>query len=219
MSLRLDRKEHVALSTCFLAYKRRGRGGLNPSNHNTTDAHRTYGFILMEAQTYLNARVFVFHYPPYPWAPLLSNLVVNHDSTNCVASLSRSFLSSLSLEGCPASLDGTTRPLQLVTSSQTPSTLELGMQRKKCMGKEDGSGRCATFFHCAHKKRFRFADRYHICTNLLFWNSLISCKLQKSNDKEDYKTPCNKRHGYWQPCWCVVMEEIRTDANNGFPTS
>jgi hypothetical protein len=24
-----------------LAYKRKGRGGLNPRNHNTTDAHRT----------------------------------------------------------------------------------------------------------------------------------------------------------------------------------
>jgi hypothetical protein len=49
MSLGLGRKEHGALSTCFLAYKRRGRGGLDPSNHNTINAHRTYGFILTEA--------------------------------------------------------------------------------------------------------------------------------------------------------------------------
>jgi hypothetical protein len=89
--------------------------------------------------------------------------------TNCAASSSRSFLSSMSLEGSPASLDGTTRPLQLGTISQTPSTPELGAQTKtKCMGREDGSGRCATLCHCANKKRLRFADRYHICTNLFF---------------------------------------------------
>jgi hypothetical protein len=32
------------VNTTPLAYKRRGRGGLDPSNHNTTNAHRTYGF-------------------------------------------------------------------------------------------------------------------------------------------------------------------------------
>jgi hypothetical protein len=90
------------------------------------------------------------------------------DGTNCIGSSSRSVLSSLSLEGSPASLDGTSRPLQLGTSSQTPGTPELGVRRKKCTGRENGSGRCATRCHCANKKRLRFADRYHTCTNILF---------------------------------------------------
>jgi hypothetical protein len=78
-------------------------------------------------------------------------------SSNCTGSSSRSFLSSLSMEGSMASLDGSRsgRPFQLVSGSQTSSTPELGlMQRKRCAGREDGSGRCATGgrCHCAKKR-------------------------------------------------------------------
>jgi hypothetical protein len=79
------------------------------------------------------------------------------DGSNCTASSSRSFLSSLSLEGSLVSLDGSraSRPFQLVSGSQASSTPELGVQRRRCTGKEDGSGRCAARCHCA-KKRYAF---------------------------------------------------------------
>lgn len=82
------------------------------------------------------------------------------DSSNCTGSSSRSFLSSLSMEGSMASLDGSrsSRPFQLVSGSQTSSTPELGlMQRRRCTGREDGSGRCTTGSrcHCAKKRKLR----------------------------------------------------------------
>jgi hypothetical protein len=79
------------------------------------------------------------------------------DGSNCTASSSRSFLSSLSLEGSLVSLDGSraSRPFQLVSGSQASSTPELGVQRRRCTGKEDGSGRCGARCHCA-KKRYAF---------------------------------------------------------------
>ncbi|PWZ21666.1 hypothetical protein Zm00014a_037302, partial [Zea mays] len=82
------------------------------------------------------------------------------DSSNCTASSSRSFLSSLSMEGSLASLDGSraSRPFQLVSGSQTSSTPELGLvQRRRCAGKEDGSGQCATGSrcHCSKKRKLR----------------------------------------------------------------
>jgi hypothetical protein len=40
-----------------LAYKRRGRGGLDPTDHNTTDAHMMKGFYPHEARTWINPRV------------------------------------------------------------------------------------------------------------------------------------------------------------------
>jgi hypothetical protein len=82
--------------------------------------------------------------------------ILKVDGTNCIASSSGS------------GLDGTSRPLQLGTSSQTSGTPELGVRRKKCTGREGGSGRCATRCHCANNKRLRFAYRYHIYTNILF---------------------------------------------------
>ena len=82
------------------------------------------------------------------------------DNSNCTASSSRSFLSSLSMEGSLASLDGSraSRPFQLVSGSQASSTPELGLvQRRRCTGKEDGSGRCATGSRChCSKKRLGF---------------------------------------------------------------
>uniref|UniRef100_M8AH17 Protein WRKY1 n=1 Tax=Aegilops tauschii TaxID=37682 RepID=M8AH17_AEGTA len=83
------------------------------------------------------------------------------DGSNCTGSSSRSFLTSLSMEGSMASLDGSrsSRPFQLVSGSQTSSTPELGLmqQRRRCAGKEDGSGRCATGSrcHCAKKRKLR----------------------------------------------------------------
>ncbi|CAM0876142.1 unnamed protein product [Alopecurus aequalis] len=82
------------------------------------------------------------------------------DGSNCTGSSSRSFLTSLSMEGSMASLDGSrgSRPFQLVSGSQTASTPELGlMQRRRCAGKEDGSGRCVTGSrcHCAKKRKLR----------------------------------------------------------------
>ncbi|TVU45105.1 EcWRKY-18 [Eragrostis curvula] len=79
------------------------------------------------------------------------------DNSNCTASSSRSFLSSLSMEGSLASLDVSrgSRPFQLVSGSQTSSTPELGGQRRRCTGREDGSGRCATRCHCAKKRKLR----------------------------------------------------------------
>jgi hypothetical protein len=61
----------------LLTYKRRGRGGLNPSNHNTPThtGHRV--FIRKETQTCLNPMSLTFHSSSYPWAPLLSIPVVN----------------------------------------------------------------------------------------------------------------------------------------------
>lgn len=82
------------------------------------------------------------------------------DSSNCTASSSRSFLSSLSMEGSLASLDGSraSRPFQLVSGSQTSSTPELGLvHRRRCAGKEDGGGRCTTGSRChCSKKRLEF---------------------------------------------------------------
>ncbi|KAL6843547.1 hypothetical protein ACP4OV_026609 [Aristida adscensionis] len=80
------------------------------------------------------------------------------DSSNCTASSSRSFLSSLSMEG--SILDGSrgSRPFQLVSGSQASSTPELGViHRRRCTGKEDGSGRCATGSrcHCSKKRKPR----------------------------------------------------------------
>ncbi|KAK3146136.1 hypothetical protein QOZ80_3BG0262070 [Eleusine coracana subsp. coracana] len=79
------------------------------------------------------------------------------DGSNCTASSSRSFLSSLSMEGSLANLDGSrgNRPFQLVSGSQTSSTPEMGAQRRRCTGKEDGSGRCAARCHCAKKRKLR----------------------------------------------------------------
>ena len=83
------------------------------------------------------------------------------DGSNCTGSSSRSFLTSLSMEGSMASLDGSrsSRPFQLVSGSQASSTPELGLmqQRRRCAGKEDGSGRCATGSrcHCAKKRKLR----------------------------------------------------------------
>lgn len=82
------------------------------------------------------------------------------DSSICTGSSSRSFLTSLSMEGSMASLDGSrsNRPFQLVSGSQTSSTPELGLvQRRRCAGREDGSGRCATGSrcHCAKKRKLR----------------------------------------------------------------
>ncbi|XP_066330146.1 protein WRKY1 [Miscanthus floridulus] len=82
------------------------------------------------------------------------------DSSNCTASSSRSFLSSLSMEGSLASLDGSRarRPFQLVSGSQTSSTPELGLvHRRTCAGREDGSGRCTTGSrcHCSKKRKLR----------------------------------------------------------------
>ncbi|XP_066386161.1 protein WRKY1-like [Miscanthus floridulus] len=82
------------------------------------------------------------------------------DSLNCTASSSRSFLSSLSMEGSLASLDGSraSRPFQLVSGSQTSSTPELGLvHRRRCAAREDGGGRCATGSrcHCSKKRKLR----------------------------------------------------------------
>ncbi|KAL6637824.1 hypothetical protein ACP70R_025396 [Stipagrostis hirtigluma subsp. patula] len=82
------------------------------------------------------------------------------DSSNCTASSSRSFLSSLSMEGSLASLDGSraSRPFQLVSGSQASSTPELGViHRRRCTAREDGSGRCATGSrcHCSKKRKLR----------------------------------------------------------------
>ncbi|XP_047088602.1 protein WRKY1-like [Lolium rigidum] len=84
------------------------------------------------------------------------------DGSNCTGSSPRSFLTSLSMEGSMMSLDGSrsSRPFQLVSGSQTASTPELGLvQRKRCAGREDGSGRCATGSgsrcHCAKKRKLR----------------------------------------------------------------
>uniref|UniRef100_A0ACD5WAY9 Uncharacterized protein n=1 Tax=Avena sativa TaxID=4498 RepID=A0ACD5WAY9_AVESA len=87
-------------------------------------------------------------------------LNLKFDTSNCTGSSSRSFLTSLSIEGSMASLDGSrsSRPFQLVSGSQTSSTPELGlMQRRRCAGREDGSGRCATGTrcHCAKKRKLR----------------------------------------------------------------
>uniref|UniRef100_A0ACD5X7E2 Uncharacterized protein n=1 Tax=Avena sativa TaxID=4498 RepID=A0ACD5X7E2_AVESA len=87
-------------------------------------------------------------------------LNLKFDTSNCTGSSSRSFLTSLSMEGSMASLDGSrsSRPFQLVSGSQTSSTPELGlMQRRRCAGREDGSGRCATGTrcHCAKKRKLR----------------------------------------------------------------
>nr|CAB3493289.1 unnamed protein product [Digitaria exilis] len=82
------------------------------------------------------------------------------DSSNGTTSSSRSFLSSLSMEGSLANLDGSraSRPFQLLNGSHTSSTPELSLvHRTKCTGREDGSGRCATGSrcHCSKKRMLR----------------------------------------------------------------
>lgn len=126
------------------------------------------------------------------------------DGSNCTGSSSRSFLTSLSMEGSMASLDGSrsSRPFQLVSGSQTSSTPELGLmqQRRRCAGKEDGSGRCATGSrcHCA-KKRLEFTVIYWYLTTdyLVIWMFfkyiVLYLQLQEAEDKEVYQSPCNQQ--------------------------
>ncbi|XP_072991783.1 protein WRKY1-like [Typha latifolia] len=88
-----------------------------------------------------------------------SGMSLKFDSSSCTAtaSSSRSFLSSLSMDGSVASLDG--KPFQLLSGSQSSNTIDLHMpSRRRCFGRgEDGSGRCATGgkCHCSKKRKLR----------------------------------------------------------------
>ncbi|KAJ6797092.1 protein WRKY1-like [Iris pallida] len=83
------------------------------------------------------------------------------DAPSCAptASSTRSFLSSLSMEGSVASLDG--KPFQLIggggSQSSEPANLHPPLKRR-CTGRgEDGSGKCATSgrCHCSKRRKLR----------------------------------------------------------------
>ncbi|EMS64393.1 Protein WRKY1 [Triticum urartu] len=72
------------------------------------------------------------------------------DGSNCTGSSSRSFLTSLSMEGSMASLDGSrsSRPFQLVSGSQTSSTPELGLMQQR----RRGYYKCSSVRGCPARK-------------------------------------------------------------------
>ncbi|XP_020115163.1 protein WRKY1-like [Ananas comosus] len=93
-----------------------------------------------------------------------SGINIKFDSSNCTvatASSSKSFLSSLSMDGSIASLDGKPfqTPFQLISGSQSSNTMDMHLPpKRRCLGKgQDGSGRCASGAkcHCSKKRKLR----------------------------------------------------------------
>ncbi|XP_010932879.1 protein WRKY1 [Elaeis guineensis] len=85
------------------------------------------------------------------------NLKFDNSSCSATGSSSRSFLSSLSVDGSVASLDG--RPIHLMSGPESSNPTNSNQYpRRRCTGRGgDGSGRCATAgrCHCSKKRKLR----------------------------------------------------------------
>lgn len=86
-----------------------------------------------------------------------SGINLNFDSSNCTPTMSstRSFISSLSVDGSVANLDGS--GFNLIGVSHSSDQL-LSQHRKRCSGKgEDGSVKCGSSgrCHCSKKRKHR----------------------------------------------------------------
>lgn len=81
------------------------------------------------------------------------------DSSSCTPTVSstRSFLSSLSMDGSMTSLEG--KPFQLIGGSQSSEPVTIHPQpKRRCTGRgEDGTGKCATSgrCHCSKRRKLR----------------------------------------------------------------
>ncbi|XP_078159916.1 protein WRKY1-like [Carex rostrata] len=101
----------------------------------------------------------------------MQNEMANKRSDNCInlkfenssctgASSSRSFMSTLSMDGSVANLDNKP-PFQLISGSHSSSTMDARFHhRRRCMSRgEDGSVRCSsgagTKCHCSKKRKLR----------------------------------------------------------------
>ncbi|KAK1297038.1 putative WRKY transcription factor 21 [Acorus calamus] len=88
-----------------------------------------------------------------------SGINLKFDSSSCtptVSSSARSFMSSLSMDGSVASLDGKSA-FHLLGAPQQSSDRNL-TTKKRCSGRgEDGSGKCATSgrCHCSKRRKLR----------------------------------------------------------------
>lgn len=88
-----------------------------------------------------------------------SGMNLKFDNSSCTPTMSstRSFLSSLSMDGSVASLEG--KPFQLIGGSQLSEPVNLNTANKRrCTGRgEDGSGKCATSgrCHCSKRRKMR----------------------------------------------------------------
>ena len=96
-----------------------------------------------------------------------SGINLKFDNSSCTPTVSstRSFLSSLSMDGSVASLEG--KPFQLIGGSQSSEPVTLHPPpKRRCTGRgEDGSGKCATSGRChCSKRRLSFVN----CANFLF---------------------------------------------------
>nr|WFL37654.1 WRKY transcription factor 2 [Crocus sativus] len=81
------------------------------------------------------------------------NLKFDNSSCTPTVSSTRSFLSSLSMEGSVASMEG--KPFQLIGASQSSEPVNLHpTPKRRCTGRgEDGDGKCATSGRCHCSKR------------------------------------------------------------------
>lgn len=102
-----------------------------------------------------------------------SGISLNFDNSSCTPTMSstRSFISSLSMDGSVANLDGTAFHLIGAPRSSDQSSLQ---QKRKCSAKEDGSVKCGSSGRChCSKKRLVFPEMLHSIVNLgpfgIFW--------------------------------------------------
>ncbi|ONK74403.1 uncharacterized protein A4U43_C03F5860 [Asparagus officinalis] len=88
-----------------------------------------------------------------------SGINLKFDNSSCTPTVSstRSFLSSLSMDGSVASLEG--KPFQLIGGSQSSEPVTLHPPpKRRCTGRgEDGNGKCATSgrCHCSKRRKLR----------------------------------------------------------------
>lgn len=87
-----------------------------------------------------------------------SGINLKFDNSSCTPTVSstRSFLSSLSMDGSVASLEG--KPFQLIGGSQSSEPGLHPPPKRRCTGRgEDGSGKCATSgrCHCSKRRKLR----------------------------------------------------------------
>ncbi|KAJ6796664.1 protein WRKY1-like [Iris pallida] len=108
-----------------------------------------------------------------------SGINLKFDTSSCTptASSTRSFLSSLSMEGSIASLDG--KPFQIIGGGAGGSQLSEPVNlhpplKRRCTGRgEDGSGKCATSGRCHCSKRRSGSDK---CVIDLYFFGYCCCR-------------------------------------------
>ena len=84
-----------------------------------------------------------------------SGMSLNFDSSSCTPNMSstKSFISSLSIDGSVANLDGTKSAFHLIGAPHS-SDQSSQHQKRKCSGKDEGSSKCwsSTRCHCSKKR-------------------------------------------------------------------